>query len=59
MKTCDDCPALHPGEGEQTDRKEPHWCHILRRRLLHEGMHPQIPTPEDCPLEEEEREFVL
>jgi len=58
-KAYGDCPALTTTESEQTDKKEPHFCTILKRRLLHEGMHPTIPTPQDCPLEEEEHDYML
>lgn len=53
MKYCDNCNYLSIKENEQLDKKSPHICKILRRQILHQGHHPRLPRPKDCPLEEE------
>ena len=46
---CDNCEHLSPKEGKQSGDKEPHVCIMLSRQVRHDGFHPQLPTPHDCP----------
>ena len=38
------CFYLNPTEKGQTDKKEGHYCELLKVFLKHEGWHPDIPS---------------
>ena len=50
---CDECSFLSPNEQEQK-KGETHMCLKLQRPLFHNGHHPCIPKPKDCPLRKTE-----
>lgn len=45
---CDYCIWLRPKEHEQTNKKQPHFCHNGFGRIFHGDKHPHLPRPAKC-----------
>jgi hypothetical protein len=48
-RLCNYCSYLSPHEYCQKSG-EPHVCIVLDRIIFHKGYHPDLLSPEDCPL---------
>ena len=55
MRYCDECKFLQPKEHKQSGDKEPHMCVLYGMPVFHNGVHPRIPTPDNCGLSEKDK----